>query len=344
MPKKEGNYLIQHTIDGTLTGSVVLAVKFLKSDLASAAAGEKAQFGGETGWARNVQKLHSKIDSIVGDGGTVVGYANEVLTKGHIVRVTGSLATKSGLPGEELTPVFAKIAGEASSSFQSTVYIVEGPVTGSAGDTAVPSGSLFTARLYGLHGPLTGTVADGDFVWMREDGVISTTLATIDRKVGTVIGDQGAVYYINFDGTSDYRPDASGVTSLQGAYDGGSDIDTSGGSPLSVTGSAGVALKEITQAGTITTNLLLSNVNEVNLTGSALLANPTGMKSGFTYIWLIKQPMTATGSLTYDTAFVFPQDISGSLTVPSGSATVDILSTVCSGSTLFVVKQGAFAV
>lgn len=459
-PRKEGNYLIQHTIDGTLTGSVVLAVKFLKSDLASAAAGEKAQFGGETGWARNVQALHAKIDNLVGDGGTIVGYANELMEKGHIIRVTGSFSAKLGLPGEELTPVFAKIASEASSSFQSTVYIVEGPVTGSAGDTSVPSGSLLTARLYGLHGPLTGTVTDGDHVWIREDGVISPTLATVDRKVGTVVGDQGSVYYIHFDGTSDLRPGGGGgVTDLQTAYDGGATIITPAGVPVvisgssvvalelvggtlivptgslatpgirvgnhgiyataaeldfsvggakqmdittsvttirntlklqefssapadtagfgqlwvksdvpntfwftddtgvdypvagnqemrfpqgvEVSGSAGSLLNELTIADSIATDASLGNVFEVTLTGSHTLANPTNLKSGYTYMWMFKQPITTTGSMVYGSAFKFPTFASGTLTTATTDV-VDIVSGVCSGSDIYVVKQDNF--
>lgn len=539
-PRKEGNYLIQHTIDGTLTGSVVLAVKFLKSDLASAAAGEKAQFGGETGWARNVQALHTKIDNLVGDGGTVVGYANEVMEKGQVVRVTGSFPAKLGLPGEELTPVFARIASEASSSFQSTVYIVEGPVTGSTGDTAISSGSLLTARLYGLHGPLTGTAVDGDHVWLREDGVISPTLTAVDRKVGTVVGKAGSVYYIHFDGTSDLRPGSGGggVADLQGAYDGGNSIDVTSGLPVVVSGSdpsltameifggrlviqtgslsslglkfegatsglyynsagrfhtvignatqievsttfakfsgdvqpnstntydlggtsniwntlyikniitstgslatpgvqvgnhgiystaselnfsvggakqmdittsvttirntlklqefssapadtagfgqlwvksdipntlwftddtgidhpvqgsqdivypqsvivsgsAGALMHELTIADSIATDASLSNVFEVSLTGSHTLANPTGLRSGFTYMWIIKQSITTTGSLVYDTAFKFPTFASGTLT-PATTDVVDIISGVCSGSTIFVTKQDNF--
>lgn len=423
-PRKEGNYLLHHTIDGTLTGSVILAVKFLKSDLASAAAGEKTQFNGETGWARNVQALHSKIDNLVADGGTVVGFANETLTKGQLVRVTGSLAAKSGLPGEELTPVFALIAGEATGSFQSTMYIIEGPVTGSTGDTTATSGSLVIARLHGLHGPLTGTAVDGNFVWPRADGVVSTSLSVVDRKIGTIVGKSGTTYYINFDGTSDFRPDlddsgidgvdvqvtgsaaASTVTILNLTGSGGivvsvsetpagtAFIDISGTLPtgdvvgpaistdnavarfnlatgkliqdssvivddadnisgisnltasanIRVEGQAGSTLKELTQAGTINTDANRGNVFEVNLTGSAVLANPINLISGHTYIWLIKQPMTATGSLTYGSSFVFPRDITPTLTVPSGSATIDAITTICSGSTLLAVAQGALAV
>lgn len=210
--KKEGNYVINHLIDSSITGSCVLVVRHLKSDLISPAAGEKRQHGSETGWARSLQAIHKKVDNLIADGGTVVGYANESLLTSDIIRVTGAYSAKRGLPGEELTPVFARISGEATGSFQGTVYLVEGPVSGSS---PILSGSLFTARLHGLHGPLTGTVSDGDFVFGRSDGTISPNLDIVDRKLGTVVGTAGSVYYINFDGTSDLRPGSgAGVTSL----------------------------------------------------------------------------------------------------------------------------------
>jgi hypothetical protein len=145
------------------------------------------------------------LDDSISDTGTVVGFAKTALNRGCIVRPTGSALLKAGLQGEERLIEFGSISGEATGSFESTLYIVEGPVVGNPVGN-VSSGSLFTARLFGLFGPLTGTSpALGSDIWIRTDAAVSLSVSSPDRKIGTVVDTAGSTFYINFDGSSDEK-------------------------------------------------------------------------------------------------------------------------------------------
>lgn len=62
----------------------------------------------------------------------------------------------------------------------------------------------------------------------------------------------------------------------------------------------------LTDGGTINTDCSIGNVFEIVLGGDRLLANPTNMKAGATYIWNIDQDAAGSRNLTFDTLFKFP--------------------------------------
>jgi len=256
-PNKEGSYAGTLIVDAdqTLTASFVVAVRHMKSWLRSPAAGEKTEESGSYGWARALQEIHDKLDDEVGDGGTVVGLAKTALTRGELVRPTGSLFIKSGSVGEERILEFGRVSGEATGSFQSTLFMVEGEVASGSNSDPI-SGSLFTARYMGIFGPLTGTdPATGDEVFARDDGVISLALGSTDRKLGNVVSTDGSTYYIHFDGTADRRPsDGAGVDwrGILGVewQQAGAAVETT--ATASFTGSGGIVVS-VSEAGGIAT-------------------------------------------------------------------------------------------
>jgi len=232
---KEGNYLVLNIVDAdvSLTSSAIIAFRHQKSNLSSPAAGEKTERSGSFGWARAQQELTSVVNDMLGEGQFVVGLAQEALQRGDLIRPSGSLRVQPGLPGEERLLEFAKVSGEATGSFQSSLYVVEGTsITGSdivvSGSTAgIPgdpaSGSFFIARHTGLFGPLTSSLDAkiGDDVFARSDGIISPFLDVVDRKIGTIIDSGSEGYYIHFDGTADSRPGGASGFSIGAPINGG---------------------------------------------------------------------------------------------------------------------------
>lgn len=276
--RKEGNYLIRNLVDSTLTGSAVISVRHQKSNLESPAAGEKSEKNEEFGWARAVQNLASMIDDLYGDGGTIVGLAKHDLSRGDLVRPSGSLLVKAGLPGEERVIEFARISGEQTGSFQSTLYVVEG--AGPSGSQENPSsGSLFKARLYGLFGPITGTfVGDikGSPVFPRSDGIPSLDLDVVDRKIGTVIDYDSSSYYMHFDGTSDWRQSSTGSGGSSGI-----NVQNTGSSSatavttLNFSGSGGISFS-VSESPEGTALIVASGSSNSSSGGSLLDVQETG--------------------------------------------------------------------
>ncbi len=73
-------------------------------------------------------------------------------------------------------------------------------------------------------------------------------------------------------------------------------------------------------ASTINTNTNLGNVFQVTMTGNALLANPTNMQPGGSYIWNFNQNATGGYALTYGSLFKFPSGVIPTLTTAANSA------------------------
>jgi len=91
----------------------------------------------------------------------------------------------------------------------------------------------------------------------------------------------------------------------------------------------------------ISTDCALSNVHEVILAGDRVLDNPTNLKDGSTYIFIIKQDATGTRLLTYGTAFKF---VGGEVPVLSTDAlSVDILTGISDGTNIYCSLGNGFA-
>ena len=101
---------------------------------------------------------------------------------------------------------------------------------------------------------------------------------------------------------------------------------------LDVKGQAGSPLNTLSDAATVATNCDNGNTHTVTLSGNRTLGNPTNMKAGYTYIWIIKQDGTGNRTLAYDTAFKFPGGTAPTLSTAGGS--VDILTGVAESSSV----------
>ena len=97
---------------------------------------------------------------------------------------------------------------------------------------------------------------------------------------------------------------------------------------------------DLTDAANIATDCALSNVHTVILTATRVLDNPTNMKDGSTYIWVIKNDGVGGHDLTYGTAFKF---LGGDVPSLTGTAnSVDILTGVSDGTNVYCSLGGDF--
>lgn len=102
----------------------------------------------------------------------------------------------------------------------------------------------------------------------------------------------------------------------------------------------GVGKVTLTPGANISTDASLGNVFEVTLDQNSQLDNPTNLSSGFTYIWVVKQS-TGSHTLSYDTAFLFPEGTAPTLSTAAGA--VDIITAVYDGTSLLCVSQLNFS-
>jgi hypothetical protein len=90
------------------------------------------------------------------------------------------------------------------------------------------------------------------------------------------------------------------------------------------TGSIGTTPVVLTDGATITPDASMSNSFRVTLGGNRVLANPTGLKDGGTYHFLIVQDGTGGRTLTYGTFFKWSGGVAPSLSAAAGS--VDLIT------------------
>ena len=101
------------------------------------------------------------------------------------------------------------------------------------------------------------------------------------------------------------------------------------------------AKHSLADGANISTNCALGNVHSVTLAGNRTLDNPTNLKAGATYLWIITQDGTGSRTLAYGTVFKFPGGTAPDLTIASGS--VDILSGVSDGVNVYCNLLGDFS-
>jgi len=183
-PRKEGTYLISLVVDQGLPtecqDSAVVGIRQVKSRVRVPAANETIQLGVK-GWATTGNNVIQKLDSFVGDSGTLLAVATGAMHAGQVCYL-GDLATiKTGLPGEETLPNAYLVAAHAD--LLQTLYIVEGTPTSPGG--AAVLGDIVVLRFNGayrasLYPPIAGYAP----VYCDAAGAINTTYTDGARIVG----------------------------------------------------------------------------------------------------------------------------------------------------------------
>lgn len=92
------------------------------------------------------------------------------------------------------------------------------------------------------------------------------------------------------------------------------------------TGPVSVTCVNLTDAETIATNALLGNNFRVTLTANRVLGNPTGLKDGGVYRWLIKQDATGSRTLSFGSYFKWPGGVAPTLTETANA--VDVVTAI----------------
>jgi hypothetical protein len=88
----------------------------------------------------------------------------------------------------------------------------------------------------------------------------------------------------------------------------------------------------LTDGTTINTDCDNSNSFKVTLAGNRTLANPTNLKSGATYVWIITQDSNGSRTLTFGSTFRFPSGVAPVLTTTPNA--VDMISGIFDGAKL----------
>lgn len=92
------------------------------------------------------------------------------------------------------------------------------------------------------------------------------------------------------------------------------------------TGPVSVTCVNLTDAATIATNAALGNNFRVTLGANRVLGNPTGLRDGGVYRWLIKQDATGSRTLTFGSYFKWPGGTAPTLTTTASA--VDVVTAV----------------
>ena len=99
----------------------------------------------------------------------------------------------------------------------------------------------------------------------------------------------------------------------------------------------------LTNGATIATDCNLGNVFDVTLDGtSGTVASPTNLKNGATYIWVVRQDATGNRTVTWGSAFVWPQGIPADLS--NNANEVDVVSGVSDGNYVYVDARTNLAI
>lgn len=135
------------------------------------------------------------------------------------------------------------------------------------------------------------------------------------------------------------------ITPLEGAtfwvHDESSIYLYSGSGWIMVGRQINAAPATLTDASSISWNLVVQPYAILTLTGNHTLANPSYLQPGNYYVLLVKQDGTGSRTLSFGSAFKWP---SGSAPVLSTAVNaIDMLTFVCDGTNLYGVAQKGFA-
>jgi hypothetical protein len=106
---------------------------------------------------------------------------------------------------------------------------------------------------------------------------------------------------------------------------------------MSVGGQLDHGINTLADAANIATDCDLGNIHTVTLGGNRVLSNPTNLKAGTIYRWIIIQPPAATHTLTYGGVFLFPGGVAPTLTAAFDA--VDILTGISDGTNVYASMQ-----
>jgi len=153
--------------------------------------------------------------------------------------------------------------------------------------------------------------------------------------------DSDSIYLVR-SGTS-YKILMSAIKALCSLWELTSDVITNKNNKnVNVTGAqAWVSSSTLTDSTTISTNCDNGNVFSVTLGGNRTLANPTNLKNGATYLWIVKQDATGSRTLAFSTTFKFEGGTAPSLTTDANG--VDVITGVSDGTNIYCVASLAFA-
>ncbi len=102
---------------------------------------------------------------------------------------------------------------------------------------------------------------------------------------------------------------------------------------VKVGGQAYSATHTLTAAASVAPDFDNSNVQTVTLDQATTLANPTNLKDGATYIFIVKQPAGANHTLAFGTAYKFEGGTAPTITAANGAT--DLLTFVSDGTNLY---------
>jgi hypothetical protein len=195
-PKKEGTYLLQLTVNGTLVDRKIVGVRQLKTRERVPAAQEVTE-DGTRGWAGAAGSFLQHVDRSVADPVLLVGV---LTTPGHsrgaVLKTVGSTTIKSGLPGQEVVPSFDLAL--ATAHLDDRLFVLE---SGVDGNTSPAAGALVIARSLGQFVGATGVpTAVRDPVFVSNAGVVSLASGTNQRRVGAVTAFAAGAYNFMVDG------------------------------------------------------------------------------------------------------------------------------------------------
>jgi hypothetical protein len=197
-PRKEGTYLLQLTVNGTLIDRKIVGVRQLKSRERVPAAQETTE-DGSRGWAGAAGNMLQRLDGLAADPGVFVGVAGAVgLLAGTVLKASGETVIKSTLPGQETVASYTQALATVTANVNGPLFVL---LSGVDGNPAPASGALIRVRLLGPVFGATGVPVVGDPVFVSDAGSPSLAAGTVDRKIGKVIAIGGGLYDFWMDGT-----------------------------------------------------------------------------------------------------------------------------------------------
>lgn len=129
-----------------------------------------------------------------------------------------------------------------------------------------------------------------------------------------------------------------------GAFNMTGDMDITGDIEVDnilLNGQAAAPIFTLTDAATITPDFDNSSIQTVTLAGNRIIANPTNMQDGGTYVIIIKQDATGSRTVTWNSAYKWPTGTAPTLSTTANA--VDILSFVCDGTNMYGVVSNDFS-
>lgn len=95
----------------------------------------------------------------------------------------------------------------------------------------------------------------------------------------------------------------------------------------------------LTDQATLVSDTSLSNTFTVTLGGNRVLANPTALTAGRTYLWAVRQDETGGRTLSFGSAFKFPGGVAPVLSAAAGKTDL-IVGRCFDGATLLCTFTG----